>query len=73
MHITITKEFMYQEVKKILQSLFSLPELENIIIKGVEISSLEDEHTIKQAFNNCYLDMYSDVDIEIKIKLYKLN
>lgn len=69
MHITITKEFMYQEVKNTLQSLFRLPEMGNIIIKGVEISSLEDECAISQAFNNCYHDMYSDVDIEMKIKL----
>jgi hypothetical protein len=69
MHITITKQFMYQEVKKILESLFSLSELEEIIIKGVEISSLEDEHAICRALNNCYHDAYSDVDIEMKIKL----
>jgi hypothetical protein len=69
MYITITKEFMYQEVKKILQFLFGLPELKNIIIKGVELSSLEDELTIRQAFDNCYHDIYSDVDIEINIKL----
>lgn len=69
MDIAITKKFMYQEVKNILQSLFSLPELENIIIKGVEVSSLEDEYAINRAFNNCYHDMYSDVDIEMKIKL----
>lgn len=69
MYITITKEFMYQEVKKILQSLFKLPELENIIIKGVVVASLEDKYAINRAFNNCYHDMYSDVDIEIKIKL----
>lgn len=69
MDITITKKFMYQEVKKILESLFSLPELENIIIKGVEISSLEEEHAINLALDNCYHDTYSDVDIEMKIKL----
>jgi hypothetical protein len=62
---------MYQEVKKMLQSLFSLPELDTIMIKGEVIPSIEDEHAITKAFNKCYHDIYSDVDIEMKIKLNK--
>lgn len=69
MCIKISRKLMYQEAKKMLQSLFSLPELEKIIIKGVQIASLEDEHNISRAFHNCYHDMYSDVDIEMKIEL----
>ena len=69
MSISISKEFMYREGKRILQSLFKLPELEKVDIKGVIISSIEDEQAASRAINECFHDIYSDIDIQIKIKL----
>lgn len=69
MIINISKEFMYKEAKGILQSLFSLPELEEIQIKETVVSALEDEQAINMAIDECFHDIYSDVDIQIKIKL----
>lgn len=69
MNITITKEFMYKEVNKILKSLFNLPEVEKIIIKDIEIPSLDDDFIISGAIDECFHDIYSDVDILINVKL----
>jgi hypothetical protein len=69
MNITITKEFMYKEAKKILESLFNLPEVEEIVIKDIEIPSLGDECLIGKAIDECFHDMYSDVDIQVKVKI----
>ncbi|MDP4093506.1 MAG: hypothetical protein Q8920_09110 [Bacillota bacterium] len=71
MHIDLTKEFMYMEFKSTLQSLFNLPEIEKIEIKGIQIPSLRNEDIIKKAFDKSFHDKYSDVDIQIGIKLDK--
>lgn len=69
MNIVITKDFMYEETNKILKAFIMLQEVEQIQIKGIVISSLEDSGAINDAINKCFHDIYSDVDIEIKIKL----
>ncbi|QOR35184.1 hypothetical protein IMX26_17275 [Clostridium sp. 'deep sea'] len=69
MTITITKEFIQRESKKHLKSIFELPELDEIIIKGVVIASLDDELVINKAIDECFHDIYSDVDVELLIKL----
>lgn len=69
MSIIINKEFMYQQTLELLKHLFSLPELVNVEIKGVRVLSIEEEHALIKAINECYHDMYSDVDIQLKIKL----
>jgi len=69
MEIAISKEFMYKETKKLIQYIFGLPESISIEIKGILISSSKDEQKIIKAINKCYNDAYSDVDIEMKIKL----
>ncbi|WP_201763491.1 hypothetical protein [Chengkuizengella marina] len=55
----ITKDFMYQETKKILQFLFNLPELESILIKGIVVSSMDDKVAISRSIDKCFHDMYS--------------
>jgi hypothetical protein len=69
MNIAITKELMYKEIKNILHSLFNLPELEKVIIKEVQITSLYDEESLNIAINNSFHDIYSDIDIDIYINL----
>lgn len=69
MHVFIDRDFMRLEVKKILEYILNLPELEEVDIKGNIIASREDEQAITKAINACYHDMYSDVDISMHIKL----
>lgn len=69
MNIIITKEFMYKELRNLLKLLFALPELESIVIKEVVIQSVNDEKSINRAVDRSFYDIYSDVDIHIKIKL----
>ncbi|MDP5276746.1 hypothetical protein [Chengkuizengella axinellae] len=70
MKITITKEVLLQEAKKVLQFLFKLPEINIILIKEVQIQSIKDESSIRKAIDKCFHDIYSDIDIEIKMNLH---
>ena len=65
----INKEFMRRELIQLLSFIFNAHEIEKVDIKGISINSLEDEPAITDAINKCYHDMYSDIDINLHIKL----
>lgn len=64
----INKETMRCGLIRFLENLFSLPEVEKIQIKGVEIKSVFDSENIEKAINVSYHDSLSDIDFSIWVR-----
>lgn len=68
--MNINKEVMEQEARSFLSVLFTLPEVEKVQIKDVFILSMDDNRNIKEGLEQCYHDKYSDVDINVYLRLH---
>jgi hypothetical protein len=68
--MNINKEVMEQEAISFLSVLFTLPEVEKVQIKDVFILSMDDNLNIKKGLELCYHDKYSDVDINVYLRLH---
>jgi hypothetical protein len=68
--MNINKEIMEQEAKIFISTLFTLPEVEKLQIKDVFILSVDDNENLMKGLNQCYHDKYSDVDINVYLKLH---
>ena len=71
--IEISKEMIYQELRKRINTIFSLPETCAVTIKDVVIEKTQDKETVtklaKQAVDLSYHDVLSDIDISVKVNL----
>lgn len=67
--VYMNKERMEQETVRFLKILFSLEEVEKIVIKKHVIASPEDMENIQKAISDSYHDHLSDVDLKIWVKL----
>lgn len=64
----MTKELLYKETKKMLETLCALKEIACISIKGVKIPSAESEEKIRQGIEASFHDQFSDVDIKAVVR-----
>lgn len=55
----MTKELLYKETKKMLETLCALEEIACISIKGVEIPSAESEEKIRQVLGCTFSGRFS--------------
>ncbi|GFZ34588.1 hypothetical protein CSC2_51140 [Clostridium zeae] len=69
--MNINKKVMEQETRSFLSVLFTLPEVEKVQIKDVFILTMDDNSNIKRGLEQCYHDKYSDVDINVYIRLHQ--
>lgn len=60
---------LYKETKKMVKTLFLLPEINNVSIKGVSIPSADAEEAIRAGVEKSYHDRFSDVDIRVDISV----
>ncbi|MBK1813017.1 hypothetical protein JHL18_20545 [Clostridium sp. YIM B02505] len=68
--MNINKEVMEQEARSFLSVLFTLPEVEKVQIKDIFILSIYDNTNIRKGLDECYHDKYSDVDINVYLRLH---
>lgn len=68
----ITKDTMKKETYEFLKVLFSLPEVEKVQIRDTFISSIHDEADINKCLEESYHDRYSDVDINVYIRIHPM-
>ena len=67
--IELSKDAVEINLCLLADKLFSLPEIECITIKKLEIRKSNKENMIKLAVNECYHDSYSDIDLCVVVKL----
>lgn len=67
--IKLDKDSMKKNLCVLADSLFSLPEVECIKIKEVEIRAINKDKMIDLAMDECFHDCYSDVDLCVVVKL----
>lgn len=65
----INKQTMAAETRAFLKTIFSLSEIEKVAIKDTVITSLEDEIHIQEGLEKCFHDKFSDIDLNLWIKL----
>lgn len=71
MLISLTKEKMEGLFLAYLQEIFEHPEVSGACVKGVVITREDLEESGKKAFVSSFHDLYSDVDISVKVRLPK--
>lgn len=71
MLISLTKEKMEALFLQYLQNIFEHPEISTACVKGVVITRETLEDAGKKAFEASFHDLYSDVDISVKVCLPK--
>lgn len=60
---------LYKETKKIVKTLCSLPEINRVSIKGISIPAADAEEAIRMGVERSYHDRFSDVDIQVDIRV----
>lgn len=60
---------LYQETQKMIKTLFSLPEINSVSIKGISIPSADAEEAIRMGVERSYHDRFSDVDIKVNMSV----
>lgn len=73
MDIIIDKQTMCQDLERMLSCIDALPEVVNVIIRNIEITSMGEKAKIRHALEASYHDRFSDVDIHIYAKLHPEN
>lgn len=58
------------ELTSLLKKIFQLPEVNKVLIRDIEILSLEQSDKIEQAVEECYHDILSDIDLGIHVTLH---
>jgi len=71
MLISLTKEKMEELFLQYLHDIFELPEISGSCVKGVHITRDTLEDAGKKAFESSFHDLYSDVDLSVKVRLPK--
>ena len=71
MLISLTKERMEELFLQFLQEIFRHPEISTACVKDIVISRETLEDAGKKAFEASFHDLYSDVDISVKVRLPK--
>ena len=71
MLISLTKEKMEELFLQYLQDIFEHPEISGSCVKGVHITRDTLEDAGKKAFESSFHDLYSDVDLSVKVRLPK--
>ncbi|MCR5201377.1 MAG: hypothetical protein K6C38_09720 [Saccharofermentans sp.] len=71
MVISLTKERMEELFLQYLQEIFEHPEIRSCCVKGIVISRETLEDAGKKAFESSFHDLYSDVDLSVKVRLPK--
>ena len=71
MLISLTKERMEELFLQYLQEIFEHPEIKGSCVKGVHITRDTLEDAGKKAFESSFHDLYSDVDLSVKVRLPK--
>lgn len=69
MEIKLSKENMYQDLIRMLECIFVLPEVKKVTIRSMDISSPDEKERIRTALEASYHDRFSDVDIHIYVNL----
>lgn len=67
--INLSKSSVEMNLCVLVDKLFSLPEIECIKIRKLEIRKNNKNEMIKSAVKECYHDIYSDIDLCVVIKL----
>ena len=71
MLISLTKEKMEELFLQYLQDIFEHPEIRGSYVKGIHITRDTLEDAGKKAFESSFHDLYSDVDLSVKVRLPK--
>ena len=71
MLISLTKERMEELFLQYLQEIFEHSEISSACVKGVLITRDTLEDAGKKAFESSFHDLYSDIDISVKVRLPK--
>ncbi|MDE7222832.1 MAG: hypothetical protein K2O34_03490 [Acetatifactor sp.] len=67
--IELSKNSVEINLYSLADKLLSLPEIECIKIRGLEIRRSNQKEMIKSAVNECYHDSYSDIDLCVVVRL----
>lgn len=70
MNIKIEKETIFDELVKLLGKIFALPEVRKVKIREYEIFSEKEVGKIKNALQESYHDILSDVDVGVQVTLH---
>ena len=71
MLITLTKEKMETLFLQYLQEIFEHPEISTACVKDIVISRETLEEAGQKAFEPSFHDLYSDIDLSLKVRLPK--
>ena len=69
--IRLTKEIMEESFLKYLDEIFDHPEIISACAKGIAITRETAKESGHQAFEACFHDNYSDIDLTLKVSLPK--
>ncbi|MDE5748096.1 MAG: hypothetical protein K2I21_11040 [Acetatifactor sp.] len=67
--INLSKDSVEMNLCMLVDKLFSLPEIECVKIRKLEIRKSNKNEMIKSAVKECYHDIYSDIDLCVVVKL----
>lgn len=66
----INKPTIKQELIRILEKVFHLPEVDKVVIRDIEIFAPDENDKIDESINECYHDVLSDIDVGIHVTLH---
>ncbi len=68
--MVMDKSTMMQYAKELIDQVWTLPEVERVAIKDIEIKNESDEANLRCGIDACYHDHLSDIDIHMWIRLH---
>jgi hypothetical protein len=66
----ISKSTIKQELVRILEKVFQLPEVDKVMIRDIEIFASDENDKIDDSIDVCYHDVLSDIDVGIFVTLH---
>lgn len=66
----ISKSTIKQELVRILEKVFQLPEVDKVMIRDIEIFASDENDKIDDSIDECYHDVLSDIDVGIHVTLH---
>lgn len=68
--LDINKKTMERELTVLLKRLFTLPEVNKVQIRDIDIFSADESQKIRSSIDKCYHDVLSDIDVGIHVTLH---
>lgn len=66
----ISKSTIKQELLRLLEKVFQLPEVDKVVIRDIEIFAPDEDEKIDDSIDECYHDVLSDIDVGIHVTIH---